>query len=171
MKGAWEVKGGGEGRREMEKGMERRGREGERRGGRRGREGEGEEKGERRGMETGWEKRTSKGRDSKHNITPVDTSATYPWDIAHINIHPPFQSGPLILVGWCSLSSSPYPPNNIGQEQITTCKHLNEDNIPSPEQQCLWPCQEQSFVATTMGLVPRMLCHERDMSYGVTSAA
>ena len=111
----------------------------------RGRGGEG-----RREDETGG-KRTSKGGDSKH-ITPacIDNSATYPWDMAHTNIHPPFQSGPLILVGWCSLSSSPSPPNNIGHEQLTSGRHthLNEYNIPSPEQKCLWPCQEKSFVAT-----------------------
>ena len=53
--------------------------------------------------------------------------------LANIHIHPPFQSGPLlILVGWYSLSSSPSPPNNIGQEQLTTGRHtyLNEYNIP-----------------------------------------
>ena len=53
---------------------------------------------------------------------------------------------PLILVGWCSLSASPSPSNNIGQEQLTSGRHtlLNEYDIPSSEQHCLWPCQEQS---------------------------
>ena len=55
---------------------------------------------------------------------------------------------PLILVGWCSLSTSPSPPNNIGQEQLTSGRHthLNEYNIPSSEQHCLRPCQEKAVV-------------------------
>ena len=42
---------------------------------------------------------------------------------------------PLILVGWCSLSSSPSPPNSIGQEQLTSGRHthLNEYDLYLPQ--------------------------------------
>ena len=88
------MKGGWEGRREGERRGRGRGSDGKMERGR-GREG-------RREDETGG-KRTSKGGDSKHNITCIDNSATYPWDIAHTNIHihPPFQSGPLLILEAC----------------------------------------------------------------------
>ena len=113
----WEVKGGGEGR---GKGEEKGG------GGEWRREG-GEGKGEER-MRQEEEDEQRRGYQAQHH-TCTDNSATYPWDIAHTNIHihPPFQSVPLlIVVGWCSLSSSPSPPNNIGQEQLTTGRHIFE---------------------------------------------
>ena len=96
------------------------------------REGERKEEGQERGREgkrrEGEEMGAKEGIASRTSHRLHRPLATYPWDMAHTNIHihPPFQSGPpLILVGWCSISSSPCPPNNIGQEQLTSGRHTH----------------------------------------------
>ena len=98
---------GGEGRREW-------GEEG-RRVERRGEETREEEKGE-EGKGRREEKMGAKERIASHNPGNIST---------HTNIH----THTPILMGWCSISSSP-SPNNISHEQLTSGRytHLNEYN-------------------------------------------